>query len=160
MSTPNKKIYLLDTNVLIDFALWVPIPLNSVFWSKLAESLKNGDWVLLDVVVDEIMYMPDLKKWCAEQKRLGLVKVVTDDNKNRAIEINNQYTMIDSATLKSTGDTYLIAYAEANRLTIFSRESPRKNQQALFKIPDVCSAMKIDRISKPQVFLQALGFKN
>lgn len=160
MSIPSKKIYLIDTNVLIDFAIWIPIALNNVFWSKLEESLRNGEWILLDVVVDEIMYMPELKKWCQKQKGAGLVKNISDDNRNRAIEINNTYPMIDKVTSKSTVDTYLIAYAEANNLTIFSRESPRKSNTDPYKIPDTCASLKIDRIAKPQPFLTSIGFKN
>jgi hypothetical protein len=160
MSAQTKKIYLLDTNVLINLYIWLPIHLNNVFWSKLGECLKNGEWVLLDAVVNEIIYQPELKKWCAEQKRLGLIKAITEDHKNRGVEINNQYPMIDISTSKSTVDTYLIAYAEANKLVIFSRESPRKKSTDLFKIPDVCTLLKVERIKEPKVFLETLCFKN
>lgn len=159
MSTNSKKTYLLDTNVLIDFAVWIPIPLNSIFWSKLEDSLKNGEWILLDEVVNEIKFLPELQKWCKKQKQAGRVSSISNDDRNRAVVINTTYPMIDSA-FNSTVDTYIIAYAEANKLTIFSRESPRKNNTALHKIPDTCAALKIDRIAKPQVFLTDIGFNN
>jgi|SRR3989344_4214747 len=159
-STDQKKIYLLDTNVLIGFALWLPISLNNVFWLRLAESLKDKDWVLLDAVVKEIKYNEALTNWCKEQDRKGLMAVLSDAHKARGVEINNQYKMIDDITQKSTVDTYLIAYAEANGLAVFSRESPRKNDSELYKIPDVCGLLKVPRISKPEAFMQAIGFKN
>jgi hypothetical protein len=160
MNSPAKKIYLLDTNILINFALWMPLSLNNVFWAKLAESLKKGEWVLLDVVVNEIVYMPELKKWCGDQKTLGFMQSMAIAEKNRAVAINNQYPMIDPATANSTGDTYLIAFAEANKLVVFSKESPRKNNQALYKIPDVCQALKIPYISRPEIFLKDIGYQN
>ncbi|MDP3043502.1 MAG: DUF4411 family protein [bacterium] len=151
--------FLVDTNVLIGFSLWTPIPLNGGFWNKLEEALGDGKWVLLDVVVKEIKYNPDLVKWCEKQKNNGLVKKICDDDKYRAIEINSQYKMIDEVTQKSTVDTYLIAYAEANNLGIFSRESPRSNSTDLYKIPDVCDELKIERIKQPMIFLKKIGFK-
>ena len=65
MTVPHeKRIFLLDTNILINFSVWMPITLNSVFWQKLEEALQSGAWVLLDVVVGEVKYDEDLKKWC------------------------------------------------------------------------------------------------
>jgi len=157
---PRKRIYVLDTNVLIGFSLWLPIPLNSVFWAKMAESLKNGEWMLIDAVVKEIKYNDNLTKWCKEQRQKGLERAITDAHRARGVAINNQYKMIDDTTQKSTVDTYLIAYAESFKQTVFSRESPRKNSSDLFKIPDVCTALGVDKISKPEVFMQAIGYKN
>ena len=157
----NKKVYILDTNALIQFSVWVPIDLNKVFWRKMAESLENGDWVLLDVMVDEIRYSNDgLKKWCDDRKKQGFMKSIEDRHRERAAEINNSYKMIDETTGKSTGDTYLIAYAEANQLTIFSREAPRKDNEDLYKIPDVCKELNINQIYKPKEFIEAIRYKN
>ncbi len=160
MNTPAKIKYLLDANVLIGFSLWKPIALNlnKDFWSKFRDALARGEWVLLDVVVKEIKYDRDLMKWCQEQDKKGLVKKISDNDKSRGVEINNQYKMIDEATLKSTVDTYLIAYAEANSLGIFSRESPRKFSTELYKIPDVCEILNIKRIKSPKFFLKEIGF--
>jgi hypothetical protein len=160
---PEKTKYLLDTNVLIGFALWKPIALNfnNNFWSKLSETLSKDDWVLLNVVVDEInkgYSNSELKRWCEKQKRSGFMRKLSDQNKNRGIEINNKYEMIDQYTQKSKIDTYLIAYAEEQGLGIFSRESYRKNSNFLYKIPDVCDKLKIKRLRKPKAFLTEIGF--
>jgi len=161
MTAPHeKRIFLLDTNILINFSVWMPITLNRVFWQKLEEALQSGAWILLDVVVGEVKYDEDLKKWCSGQVKKGLVKSISDENRNRAVEINNTYKMIDETTQKSTVDTYLIAYAEEHKLVVFSRESQRFNNTDLYKIPDVCDLLKIKNIKKPKAFLEDIGFKN
>ncbi|MDD3284222.1 MAG: DUF4411 family protein [Patescibacteria group bacterium] len=156
----TKIKYLVDTNVLIELSLWKPIALNlnKDFWYRLSDALKNDKWVLLDVVVWEVRYDKDLKKWLSEQKNKGLVKKINDNNKNRAVEINNQYKIIDDITGKSTVDTYLLAYAEAENLGIFSRESSRINSNQLYKIPDICNILNINKTRSPKAFLKEIGF--
>lgn len=66
--------------------------------------------------------------------------------------------MIDATSGKSEVDTYLIAYAEANNLGIFSRESRRENSRTLYKIPDVCDILNIKHIHSPRFFLEEIGF--
>ena len=157
----SKRVYVVDTNVLIQLSVWMPIDLNSIFWKKFEESLANGDWVLLDVMVEEIKYGNDgLKKWCGEQKKKGLIQSIADDHRNRAAEINNAYKMIDESSGKSAGDTYLLAFTEAHKLVVFSREAPRRNSSDLYKIPDVCKILNIDIIYRPREFFEAIGFKN
>lgn len=159
-TSAEKKAYILDTNVLFGFSKWLPITLHSNFWAKLAESLRKKEWILLDVVVAEIKYDDDLLKWCKERKKESLISEVTDQHRERGVEINNQYKMIDETTQKSTVDTYLIAYAEANGMAVFSQENPRIKNTDLYKIPDVCDILKIPKIKRPIVFLEAIGFKN
>ena len=157
----KKRVYILDTNALIQFSVWLPIDLNKNFWGKLEEALEKGEWVLLDVMVGEIKYGNDgLQKWCDVQKKKSLMKNIDDSHRERATEINNAYKMIDETTGKSTGDTYLIAYAEANKLTLFSREAPRKDNSDLYKIPDVCKELNVQLIYKPKEFLEAIGYRN
>lgn len=161
MITSSTKIkYLIDTNVLIGFSLWKPISLklNSDFWLELSNTLKNGEWILLDVIANEVQYDPDLVKWCKEQKKNGLVTKIEDAHRDRAVELNDQYKMIDGDTGKSEADTYLLAYAEDKSLGIFSRESHRKNSTDLYKIPDVCHLLGIKSTNKPKTFLKEIGF--
>jgi Domain of unknown function (DUF4411) len=159
-NSPAKIKYLVDTNVLIGFSLWKPISLNfnADFWKKFSEALVDEKWVLLDVVSSEVKFDSDLMKWCKEQKDKGVIKKISDVDKNRAVEINNDHKMIDSITGKSTVDTYLVAYAEANGLGVFSRESFRKDSTELYKIPDVCQILKIKQTNKPKIFLKEIGF--
>jgi hypothetical protein len=166
VETQAKTIYLADTNALFGFALWKPISLkfNEPFWSALSDALARGDWVLLDVVVAEILYDADLVKWCKEQEKKGLITKIDDDIRERGIEINSIYPMIDQVTFKSEADTYLIAFAEANQLGIFSRENGKTNKDSngndLYKIPNVCGFLspKIKNTNKPKAFLESIGF--
>lgn len=159
MTSTARTVYILDTNVLINFSIWIPIPLNTTFWTKMEEYLRNGDWVLLDVVANEVKW-GELKNWCKQQKSAGLVRAITDDHRNRATEINNTYPMIDSTSQKSTVDTFLVAYAEDNGLTVFTREGSRVSQAGLHKIPEVCTALGLNCIKDPHSFLTAIGFSN
>ena len=155
----DKTIYVVDTNVLIGFSMWTPIPLNGGFWDKFEAALRDGKWVLLDVVSREVKYNKDLMKWCKKQVNSGLVKEISEKEKYRGIEINEKYKMIDDITHKSTVDTYIIAHAEANNLGIFSREGNRRDTTSLYKIPDVCCELKIENIRQPLAFLKRIGFK-
>lgn len=157
----ESRPFILDTSALIDFSTWLPLDLNRTFWAKMEESLVEGKWILLDVAVGEIQQDNEgLKSWSKEQKRKGLVKTIEESHKNRAIEINSQYKMIDDTTARSTGDTYILSYAEANNLNMFTREKHRKNNDDLYKIPDVCIALKLKFIRRPRIFLEAIGYRN
>lgn len=156
----EERVYILDTNVLIDFSLWIPISLNETFWENLEKSLSADKWVLLDVVVDEIKYAPELKRWCEKQKRNGFIKKIEDKHRDRALEINESYKMIDEVDGNSTTDTYIIAYAEEKNLSIFSRESYKIKENGLLKIPEVCDKLKIITTRKPIKFLKSISFKN
>lgn len=159
MSQESKKtLYILDTNVLVGLEFWRPISLEENFWNKLEEALRDEKWVLVDVIVNEIKYSGDLQEWCKKQKDNGLVKKISDDNKERAVKINNDYPMIDEVSQNSKIDTYIIAYAEENNLGIFSREAFRKNQDELYKIPDVCQRLNIKSIRRPIKFFEEIGF--
>ena len=151
--------YILDTNVLFELAVWIPLKLNLIFWQKLRDSLKKGDWVLLDEVVAEIKSNGDLKKWCKAREAEGLVTVVTPQVKIRGIEINDIYNVIDDITLKSTTDVYIIAYAELNKMKVFTREGERKINETRNKIPDVCRALNIPFVRFPDQFYADMGFR-
>jgi len=160
ISKPITAEYVIDTNTLIGFYTWVPISLNKIFWDKLEVALKEKRWILLDVVVKEILHPKPLADWCKKLKNGGLVTDINDDDRNKAIDINNQYQMIDQDTHKSTVDTYIIAYALNNKKAVFSRETYKTNNDTLYKIPDVCTLFKIEHTKRPEDFLNSIGFTN
>lgn len=159
-TTSESATYILDTNILIGFALWRPIPMSTSFWDRMSETLAEGKWILLNEVVDEIKYNKPLEKWCRQQKSQGLITNLPDECRYRGFEINGDYSMIDLATGGSTVDTYIIAYAELNKVRIFTRESHRDSNKpdALYKIPDVCDKLKIKFTRKPETFLRDIDF--
>ena len=159
-SQKSTKVYVMDTNILIGFQMFAPIKFSKTFWDRLEVLLAEGKWVLLDVVVDEIKYNKDLMAWCKKQKDNGLVKLIEDEHRLGAVEINNKYKMIDEVTQKSEVDTYIIAYAQSNGFGVFTREGFKDpiDKDALYKIPDVCKALGIKWQRTPEYFLKDIGF--
>lgn len=158
-STPLPNKYVLDTNILINFAMWRPLSMCPEFWDRMSETLKEGKWILLDVVVDEIKYDDDLIEWCKKQKNNALITILPDECRERAVEINNRHPMIDEVTAKSTVDTFIVSFAELNKLYIFTRESFKDSNKidALHKIPDVCKLLHIKYERVPKRFLQNIA---
>ncbi len=158
----SQNTLVLDTNVLIDFAIWLPFEVNTTFWSVLEKGLEQARWVLLDVVEQEIVgkYDQDLKKWCNEQKKLGLVTAITPANRQRAIEINNQYKMVDDVSGNSAADPYILAFAEAEKITLFSREGKRDNPTKLYKMEEVALLLGIKYTRLPNALYKELNYIN
>ena len=158
--TENPIVYILDANILMGFDTWMPIELNvnKSFWILLEESLKDKKWILLDAVVDEVRYEGDLKEWCKKQKNAGRMVRLSDDNRNRGIEINDKYPIIDEVTRRSQTDPYIIAYAEENKLKVLSREGPKKLTEKLNKIPDVCRMVGVGCERNLLVFYKHIGY--
>ena len=159
-NNPSTIKYVMDTSMLIGFSRWIPISLNKSFWDALENSLQNGKWVLLDVVVAEIKYNKPLEDWCSKQKASSLVTSISDDDRNGAIKINNDYPMIDQSTFKSETDTYIIAHALNNKIGVFSTEMQKLPTDTLYKIPDVCKELNIQFTHKPKDFLESINFRN
>jgi predicted nucleic acid-binding protein len=153
----NDTVYIVDANFLINFHKWMPRSLFPAFWQELEQTLQEGRWVLLDVVVSEVTREGPMKRWCKKQEQAGLVAKVTDTDKLAGAEINNQYPMIDANSGRSTNDTYIIAHAKANGYGVASAEVPRINDSKPYKIPDVCEELKIPRIRKAEVLYKRLG---
>ncbi len=160
MNNFNSTEYVIDANVLIDLSVWHPFEYSSSFWSQLETALLQKKFILLDVIVDEVkFYNTDLSNWLKKQKRNGLVIRISDEVREKAADINNQYKMIDENTGNSQVDAYLVAYTSLNNLSIFTRESPRKNATDLYKIPDVCKELGIKCIKQPKLFFSHIGYK-
>jgi len=157
-SEAKQPVYVVDTNVLIGFSTWNPLEFKSDFWSKFERALEDKRWVLLDVVVGEIIYDGELKKWCKRQKDKGLITVIDDEIKNLATEINNKYKMINTETGNSSVDPFVVAFASKNGFGICTREIYKTNGEPLFKIPDVCDILKIPCIKNPTRFMKSIGF--
>lgn len=154
----NQTIYVVDANILFGFSIWNPLEFKPAFWSKFEKALEDKKWVLLDVVVGEVIYEGELKKWCKQQKDKGLVTAIDDEIRNLAVEVNNKYQMINTETGNSSVDPFIIAYASKNGLGIFTREIYKTPGESLFKIPDVCALLKIPYIKNPTRFMKSIGF--
>lgn len=153
----QKTVYVIDSNFLINFDKWIPQSVCSKFWSELERTLKEGKWILLDVVVKEVSRESTLKKWCEKQKQNGLVTKITDADKLAAAQLNRDYPMIDPASGRSEGDTYILAHAKAGGYGIASDESLRRSTSDPYKIPDVCAKLGIIRRRKAVALFADLG---
>lgn len=154
----QNRIFVLDTNILIEMNRWVPLGLCPEFWHLLAQGLEDKKWVLLDIVVNEVGSPRPLVDWCKKQKDAGYVIEIEDKHRQRGVEINSLHKMIDETSGKSETDTYLIAFAEMTNTVILSREGPKKPSETLFKIPDVCGKLNVSCSREPAEFYRQIGF--
>jgi hypothetical protein len=153
MNTEQKGFkYVIDTNYLIGFSIWLPVTYNENFWNNLEILVESGKVLILDVVANEVTRKGDLKTWCKKLKQKNLLTSIENTDRNRAIEINNLYPMIDETSGNSEVDTYIVAFSERTSHTLLSREAPRKSSNVPFKIPDVCNKLNINTIRWPEDF--------
>ncbi len=155
-----KTAYIFDTNILIGFGIFTPISFHKNFWDKLESTLKDEKWILLDVVLKEVTYPPDLVEWCKKMNEKGYVTKIDDSHRERAVQINLEYKMIDEVEQKSEADTYIVAFSEAHgNICVCTREGYRDESKpdSLYKIPDVCRKLNIKYKRLPKDFLSAIG---
>lgn len=159
MNDSNSSGYVIDADALIGLGIWHPFDLSNNFWSKLEVALKEKKVVLLDVVVDEVKYDGPPPQWFKKQKINGLITKIDDVVREKAVEISNQYKIVDENTGNSQTDTYILAYASLNNLKIFTREGLKKREADFYKIPDICQKLGIQYTRRPRVFLSHIGYR-
>ena len=148
--------YVIDTNILINFAIFAPMNFHKSFWKALEDQVTKQNIIIIDVVKKECKWDP-LKSWV---NRLGTYIVKTDDIKDRAAEINNKYHLITETSEgpKSEADPVIIAYAAKIDAIVFSYEAKRKFETDAMKMPDVCEKLKIGYERRPAKVMEALKF--
>ena len=154
------KKYLIDANILIKFQHFTPREYHQRFWQALADQVKQGKIVILDKVAEECRGRW-LNIWLQESDISQLVVTVDSATRQKAVEINDQYQMITQepgGSLKSVADTYMIAYAQQNNLSIFSDEQGKRPPQTVNKIPDVCDDLQIGYKRNPIAVMHELQF--
>ena len=153
--------YVIDTSILIDFSIFVPESFHPRFWKELENKIISGEIILLDVVVNEIKYRKDLKKWVTNPARKSRMITIDTAVRDRGTQINNIYNIITTSpggNQKSVADVYIIAYADIHGCGVFSRESGRRLPTDPMKIPDVCQRLSIPYVRKPEVALKNINF--
>ena len=84
------------------------------------------------------------------------------ETKNRAIEIENKYKIITrgkNGLVKSKADPRIIAYAEKESASVYTREGNRKTKDEAMKIPDVCKKLNVNYERSTKKVLKELKFK-
>ena len=156
----NQRNYVIDTNILINFDIFTPQKIHKKFWANMEAAIDSGNIIIIKDVADECKHQ-SIKKLVDGLDANGKIVKVSSDIRARALEINDEFNMITtvgqdasgSPIIKSEADPVIIAYAEANKYTVFTRESkrgPRANQslgstiRKPMKIPAVCDALGVD----------------
>ena len=76
-SSQQNTVYIVDANFFINFHKWLPRYRFPAFWNELEKALRDGKWILLDVIVNEIRGERELKKWCDKQEKDGYLTSIT-----------------------------------------------------------------------------------
>ncbi len=132
MRTSNQTSYVIDTSVLINFGIFTPHNVHRTFWSRMEEAIDDGKIIIINEVADECTIDP-IKQWIDVQRDAGRVIKVNQQIYDRAEKINKKYHIVTEernrktgrAVTKSNADPVIIAYAENNKCTVFTRESDR-----------------------------------
>ena len=152
--------YVIDTNILINLIIYLPIEHHPTFWKWLERQIKEGHIIILDVVAEECKH-GNIKKWVygAAVKRYI---VNTDDLMTSAAEIEKEYKLItkEEDIIKSKADPIIIAYAQKNSgVGVFTQERKKKPGETQNKIPDVCEALGVPYDRWPEKVWKVLHFK-
>ena len=152
----SKKSYVIDTNILINFRIFTPMSIHITFWKQLSEAVTNKTIVIIRDVADECKDR-EIEPWVNRQE----VTEISDDIRERAIEINNKYLLIteEDGIKKSKADPVIIAYAEKNQSVVFTQEAKRKSNSDPMKIPDVCNALSIRCERWPDKVFEDINFR-
>ena len=153
----KQSPYIIDTNILINFRIFTPMNIHVTFWRQLSEAVENKAIIIIQDVADECTRRDELKIWVNKQK----IEKVTQDVRDRAFEIDNEYSLItqEKEIIKSEADPVIIAYAEKHSGIVFTRESKRKSKDMPMKIPDVCKALSIEYRRSPDHVFRNIKFK-
>ena len=151
----QRKPYIIDTNILINFRIFTPMSVHVTFWKQFNEAVENGTIIIIREVADECKDS-EINEWVKSQRIIE-----TDDVQKRAIEIDDKYHLITQkeGITKSAADPVIIAYAEKNNGIVFTREAKRKLDDTPMKIPDVCEALSIKYQRWPDQFFKNIKFK-
>lgn len=169
----NNEIFLIDANSLITpYLTFYPFDFAPGFWQQLANSIKNGQVAILDVVKAEILRGNDeLKSW---MNQLEIGKYID----HRAAPILQRYgevlqhiqknpvykvAALTEWSRETVADPWLIATAASYNYTLITFEesntglssrTPSKNA----KIPDVAQTFGV-KTEKLYYMMRELGLK-
>lgn len=169
----NNEIFLIDANSLITpYLTFYPFDFAPGFWEQLANSIRNGQVAILDVVKAEILRGNDeLKSW---MEQLEIEKYID----HRATPILQRYGQVlqhiqnnpvyKAAVLaewsrETVADPWLIATAASYNYTIITFEEANRglssrNPSKNAKIPDVADAFGV-KTEKLYYMMRELGLK-
>lgn len=143
-------IYLLDTNIFITAKNELPMDVYPSFWRTLSQLGANGSFRSIKKVEDEIRKGKDeLVDWidCNLPKDFfiaGNAETLTALSTVSQWAITNRvYTQAAKVEFVSVADSWIIAEALSQSVTVITHETPDPSCRKRVKIPDVCNAVGV-----------------
>lgn len=143
-------VYLLDTNIFITAKNELPMDVYKSFWRVLSELGQAGSFKSIDKVESEIRKGKDeLVEWVdnnlpkdffIEESQATLMALSTV---SQWAITNPVYTQTAKNEFVSVADSWIIAEALAQSLTVITHETPDPMCKRRVKIPDVCNAVGV-----------------
>ena len=142
--------YLFDTNIFIRSKNEMPADIWPTFWSRMAELMLGGKIFTSEKVKDEINRgKDDLTVWMKDNTTQGFYIPVDTNVIGKYSEVLNWAN--SSGVFKpeavsefaKVADSYLVATAAANGLTLVTYETSDPTCRRRVKIPDACVALGV-----------------
>lgn len=151
--------YLLDTNIFITAKHELPMDIYPSFWQALARLAAQGDFRSIKKVEDEIRKGKDeLVDWIdnnlpkdffIKENNDTLVSLTTVSQWAMA---NPTYTPKAKNEFANVADSWIIAEALSQSVTVVTYETPDPMCRKRVKIPDVCNAVGVRCCNLNDVF--------
>lgn len=143
-------IYLLDTNIFITAKNELPMDVYPSFWQELSKLAGNGVFKSIKKVEDEIRKGKDeLVDWIDNNLPNDFFiaenteTLVALSSVSQWATMNGVYTQAAKNEFASVADSWLIAEALSQSVTVITHETPDPSCKKRVKIPDVCNAVGV-----------------
>lgn len=151
----GSKAYVLDANVFIEATKrYYRFSLCPGFWAALVAQHKNGRVVSIDRVLDELSDEGDqLSNWSQTAVPDAFFKKTQDQAVIKAFQamvnwVNSEPQFTPAAKAEfadvDNADSWVIAYAKVNGLTVVSHEEYAPDARKKVPMPNVCLEFNVD----------------
>ena len=161
-----NKIYLIDTNILIEAKnRYYAFTICPGFWELLITHNSNSFITSIDKVKLELNKGDDeLKNWINNVIPASFFKSTNEDDIMEAykeivnwVQVNNQfYPEAKAEFIQDICDPYIIAYAKVKNCVLISNEVLKPEAKSRVPIPNVCTQFDVE-YENPFKMLEILG---
>lgn len=137
-------VYLLDTNIFIEYRKHYPMDVWTTFWRKLSDLAMEGQVVSSVKVKDEIKDgFDELKEWVLSNVPQGFFLPFDSEALNAYSALQNwaasgNFTDTAKSEFAAKADAYIIATAYSKGMTLVTLEISEPQRRNKVKIPDAC----------------------
>ena len=142
--------YLLDTNIFITAKNELPMDVYPSFWQALSQLAANGSFKSIKKVEDEIRKGKDeLVDWIDNNLpkdffiKENAETLVALSTVSQWATMSRVYTQAAKVEFASVADSWIIAEALSQSVTVITHETPNPLCKKRVKIPDVCNAVGV-----------------